>query len=197
MPDYNAIPPRATGLVLATLFRDAAEVKRYHTQRTLRQQTIGAHSFNMLLLLDQVAPGARKEVWQAVMHHDLPELFTGDMPAPIKRLHPELKVVMQEAEEDLVPLYRDLFLTVAEERLVKFCDTLELVLWCMEELRMGNICVKVCIVNGITWLWSTPIDLGDTAQAQYSILRAVTREAFVIGAIAENLLPVNSWSLTE
>jgi len=194
MPDYTQLPQQARGLTLVGLMRDAADVKRYHTHRVLRQQTIGAHSFNMLLLLDQVAPRARKEVFQAIMHHDLPELMTGDVPAPIKRLHPELKVMMQEAEEDLTPLYRELHLTVGEEQLVKFCDTMELVLWCLEEWQMGNRYVKACIVNGLTWLWETPVTIGDSVVAQMELLQNVSRQAFHLDAINGDDLPFTIWS---
>lgn len=194
MPNTTDLDKQARGLTRVGIMRDAAEVKRYHTQRTLRQQTLGAHSFNMLLLVDQLAPMARKEVWQAVMHHDLPELFTGDMPAPIKRLHPELKVIMQEAEEDLTPLYRELHLTVGEEQLVKFCDTMELTLWCLEEWQMGNRYVKACIVNGITWMWEAPMALGDSADAQLELLHSVSEQAFRLRAIVDTDFSANSWS---
>lgn len=143
-----------TPLVWATLFRDAADVKRYHTRRVLRTQTVGAHSFNMLLLIDQVCPDARKEVFLAVMHHDLPEFFTGDMPAPIKRMNQRLSFELEAIEEQLAPLYRDFRLTPDEVKLVKWCDTMELVLWCLEEVELGNRgdAVCECIDNGLQWL---------------------------------------------
>jgi hypothetical protein len=143
-----------TPLVHATLFRDAADVKRYHTQRTIREQTVGQHSFNMLTLLMQVAPDARKEVMTAIIHHDLPELMTGDIPAPIKRLHTELAVLLEEIEDGLAPLAYDCTnMTPQEMRLIKWCDTTELVMWSLEERSMGNKCVESVIHKGMTWLW--------------------------------------------
>jgi 5'-deoxynucleotidase YfbR-like HD superfamily hydrolase len=141
-------------LVVASLFRSAADTKRYHTQRTLRDQTVGQHTFNMLMLVQQVAPDTRKEVLLAVMHHDLPEYFTGDMPAPIKRMHTALKVLMDELEQDLAPLYHEFDLTPAEWALIKWVDLMELVLFSIEELNMGNKYALSVVKNGLDWLLS-------------------------------------------
>lgn len=134
------------------LYREAADVTRYHTKRTLRQQSLGHHSFNMLTMLLVVAPACRKEVIEAVMYHDLPELHTGDVPAPIKRMHPTLGPLLTSIESELYPLFRDIDLTADEVAMVKWLDTMELVLWCLEEKAMGNQYVVHTIVTGMTWV---------------------------------------------
>lgn len=139
-------------IVEAQLYRDAADTLRYHTQRTLRSQTVGQHSFNMLMLIQLIAPDTRKEVLQAVMFHDLPEKFTGDTPAPIKRASPALKVLLDELEMDLTPLYRDFNLTPDEHALVKWVDLMELAMFGLEELRMGNRFAEEVASNGLQWL---------------------------------------------
>lgn len=136
----------------AQMFRDAADVTRYHTQRMIRSQSVGAHSFNVIMLIDQVWPMCRKDLWAAAMHHDLPELHTGDIPAPIKRLQPPLGVLLERIEQDLAPLYKDFRLTVEEERVLKWADTMELTMWCLEERLMGNHWADRCIINGIDWM---------------------------------------------
>jgi 5'-deoxynucleotidase YfbR-like HD superfamily hydrolase len=141
-----------TLLTEATLYRDAADVKRYHTRRVTREQSVGAHSFNMLMLVNMVAPDARKEVFVAIMHHDLPELMTGDIPAPIKRMHDMLGPIMDQLESELAPLYRDCGLTSEEEHLVKWADRMELVLWCLEEFRLGNRYCAETAERGLTWI---------------------------------------------
>lgn len=139
-------------IVQAQLYRDAADTLRYHTQRTLRSQTVGQHSFNMLMLIDLIAPDSRKEVLQAVLFHDLPEKFTGDMPAPIKRASPALKVLMDQLETDLAPLYREFDLTPEEHALVKWVDLMELAMFGLEELSMGNRYAEEVASNGLQWL---------------------------------------------
>lgn len=147
-------------IVENTLYRDAADVDRYHTKRTLRRQTVGQHSFNMIMLIQQVAPGCRKEVLLAAMHHDLPELKTGDIPGPIKRVHPQLGPLMDEIESGLYPLFRDWGLTHEEETLLKWADRMEGCLWCLEEVRMGNTYTARTAEKYMSWMLESREGLG-------------------------------------
>jgi len=148
-------------LVEATLYRDAGAVKRYHVKRTHRTQTIAEHTFGMLMLVKQVTEGhgdyglqSRSTIYEAILHHDLPELMTGDIPAPIKRAHPELGPLIDSIERDLYPLYQEfrLDLTQEEAALLKWADRMELVLWCLEEFRMGNTYMKPTVARGLGWI---------------------------------------------
>lgn len=134
------------------LFRDAAAVKRYHTKRVLREQTLGAHSFDMLTLLLVVYPECRKEVMLACIHHDLPELITGDIPAPIKRADVMLAKRLDMLEVGIAHLYKDFNLTEEEAAMLKWADRMELVLWCLEEYRLGNTFVGATIRRGMGWI---------------------------------------------
>lgn len=145
-------------LVEATLYRDAGAVKRYHVKRTHRTQTIAEHTFGMLMLVKQVAGPFLNEarmvnLYEAILHHDLPELFTGDVPAPIKRAHPGLKPLMDSIEEGLAPLYKNVDDLYPEDAaLVKWADRMELVLWCLEEVRMGNTNLIPTVSRGLGWI---------------------------------------------
>lgn len=180
-------------LTEATLYRDAADVVRYHTKRTHRQQTVGAHSFNMLLLISQVAPDARKEVFIAVMHHDLPELMTGDIPAPIKKMHDLLGPLMDTIEAGLAPLFRDCGLTHEEERLVKWADRMELVLWCLEEYRMGNTYAGETASKGLMWVLESRAEnemyVGGTAASDKLTVEVV--QEFIKLGLEVNIRPLN------
>ena len=145
-------------LVEATLYRDAGAVKRYHVKRTHRTQTIAEHTFGMLMLVKQVtdirATDERKvALYEAILHHDLPELFTGDVPAPIKRVHPELGPLMNSIEEGLAPLYMDAGDLLPEDAvLLKWADRMELVMWCLEEVRLGNTNMIPTVARGLGWI---------------------------------------------
>lgn len=156
----------------AQLFRNSAETKRYHTKRMLREQTVGAHTFNMLLLVRQLAPASRPEVLWACVHHDLPEHFTGDIPAPVKRASTELKVIIDGLESDLAPLYYEPELSVEEWALVKWVDLMELVLFCIEEIRLGNRMPDTLdmVLTGLTWLRDMKAP-NDTAFALWNQVR--------------------------
>lgn len=146
-------------LVEATLYRDAGAVRRYHVQRTLRQQTIAEHTFGMLMLIKQVRAGTfiSPALYDAVLHHDLPELFTGDMPAPIKRAHPDLGPLMDSIEEGLAPLYLEPDLDAEDTALLKWADRMELVLWCLEEIKMGNTHCHAMVKRGLGWILNSVI----------------------------------------
>ncbi len=68
----------------------ANTVKRWHVIDTTRQQTVAEHSFNVCLFVEQIcrlcdhADLIPKAV-QLAIHHDIPEVITGDMPSTAKR----------------------------------------------------------------------------------------------------------------
>ena len=163
-------------LVEATLYRDAGAVKRYHVKRTHRSQSIAEHTFGMLMLIKQINPMCTKNVMNAVLHHDLPELFTGDIPAPIKRVHPELGPLMDSIEEDLAPLFQDFLITVPEAILLKWADRMELVLWCLEEVRLGNSYCRPTVARGLGWILMAKMP--DNAQ---ELTAEVVADAWTLG----------------
>lgn len=169
-------------LVEATLYRDAGAVKRYHVKRTHRYQTIAEHTFGMLMLVKQVTAGKlsderKVDLYEAILHHDLPELFTGDIPAPIKRVHPDLGPLMDSIEEGLTPLYMNVEDLFPEDAvLVKWADRMELVLWCLEEVRMGNTNLIPTVARGLGWILAVRIP--DCAQA---LTEEVVADALTVG----------------
>lgn len=141
----------STPLTDATLLRDAAAVKRYHTKRTVRAQTNGQHSFDMLTLLLTVLPFCSKQLMLAVMLHDLPELVTGDTPGPAKRSNPVLSNALADMEESTgILFYSGQHLTEEERTILKWLDRMEAVLWCMEEYQLGNQNIVTTMKCGLT-----------------------------------------------
>lgn len=145
-------------LVEAKLYRDAGNVQRYHVKRTHRRQTVAEHTFGMLMLVKQVLahteinPDRVVLMYNYILHHDLPELMTGDIPAPIKRAHPTLGPMLDSIEADMHPLYLDAAMTPGELALIKWADRMELVLWCLEEVRMGNTYCTTTVARGLGWI---------------------------------------------
>lgn len=123
------------------LLRQAGGVTRYHTERNLRLQSVAEHSWNVALLVLKFNPDARKELVVEALLHDTPEVFTGDVPAPAKWASTKLNAALRPLEiearkqQGTWPPAR---LTKDERTLLKFCDGAELLLWCLEEARMGN-----------------------------------------------------------
>ena len=88
----------------------------------------------------------------AALFHDASEIYTGDMPTPVKYFNPEIMTAYKQVEslaaekllstlpEPLVPTYRELL--CEEDRdiaaLVKAADKLSAYIKCLEELKSGS-----------------------------------------------------------
>jgi len=120
--------------------RFAGEVERYHAWRTLRRQSVGEHTWQVLRIYDEIFGLHDAEVARWILWHDAPELITGDVPFQTKRRWPEVKKALTEAEEvasrelDIVwPEITDL-----QRARIKLCDVLEMYEFGVREVQMGN-----------------------------------------------------------
>jgi 5'-deoxynucleotidase YfbR-like HD superfamily hydrolase len=122
-----------------TELRNGSSTLRWHTRRTIRQQTVADHSHGVALLVSELFPHASTNLYRAVLRHDLAEGFTGDIPATAKWANPELAHALQKVEVEWhTRTNTQILLTTGEACILKWCDMMELVLWCMEEASMGN-----------------------------------------------------------
>ena len=110
-----------------------------HALAVIRNEKFGGH-------LD---PGA---VAAAALYHDASEIFTGDMPTPIKYHDPAIRAAYKDVEAvasrkllDLLPpelqnAYRPILLEEDGEirQVVKAADKLSAYIKCVEELKAGN-----------------------------------------------------------
>lgn len=138
-------------------------ISRWALMRNTRQETVQEHSFDVVVLAHALAElsnrrfGGQVDVEQCVLlaaYHDAPEIFTGDMPTPVKYDNEDIRRAYQQVEElsaekllamlpaDLQEAYRPLFFPgdnwVEERRLVKAADKLSALIKCVEELGQGN-----------------------------------------------------------
>lgn len=134
---------------------NGAETKRYHTWPTLREQTVGAHSFSVAMIVALIAQeadphdgeGLTAPLLMAALTHDLPEHKLGDLPAPAKRSLPALengksfRAHWGEMEVELlkgVGLDWEAMLGPQQLRWLKLADSMDGALWCVRERAMGN-----------------------------------------------------------
>ena len=137
-------------------------ISRWALMRNTRQETVQEHSFDVLVLAHALAEltnrrfGGTVDVEKCVLlaaYHDAPEIFTGDMPTPVKYDNEDIRRAYQKVErlssekllgmlpDDLEAVYRPLFFPEkAEEevRIVKAADKLSALIKCVEELGQGN-----------------------------------------------------------
>jgi 5'-deoxynucleotidase YfbR-like HD superfamily hydrolase len=135
------------------LLRAGGCVQRYHTARTLRVQTVADHSWGVAALVAKVYPAAGPTLFRAALFHDVSETFTGDIPATAKWKHPELR-----AAENAASTHYNTMLGIEHElsgfeySILKWCDMMELLLWCAEEARMGNTFIVDILRNATEYI---------------------------------------------
>jgi 5'-deoxynucleotidase YfbR-like HD superfamily hydrolase len=86
-----------------------------------------------------VKPDASVELLRAALKHDVAEVITGDVPTTAKWAYDGIEPALRHAEARIVHDF-DLGeeLTLAEKKLIKFADLMELTLFCLEEVEIGN-----------------------------------------------------------
>lgn len=133
------------GLVEAVLrLREAGKVERCHTLPISGRHgyTVGQHCYDMLSLLVALHPDPRGALFKAVMYHDAHERWTGDIPGALKYLSKDLAHTMDEQKAKIDELLGfDVhmeFLTVEEKKWLKALDRIEFLLWCEDQVHLGN-----------------------------------------------------------
>lgn len=81
--------PREIGLTLADVLR-SSDVNRWQIVRTSRHQSVAEHTFNVMLIALDIADSMGIEdqpsIMKCALMHDLPEVLTGDVATPTKRV---------------------------------------------------------------------------------------------------------------
>jgi len=119
---------------------ESSGVSRFHAVPGLAQQTIAQHSWGVSMLCQYFNPECRKELVLAALTHDCTELVTGDIPATAKWESPELKIILDQIESKTEQEWGIQFtLDEDEKRLLKLCDGLEGMNYCLERRRHGEL----------------------------------------------------------
>jgi len=139
--------------------REGGFVKRCHTKFMHREYTVGQHSFNMLALLMVFHPNPSTNLIKAVVLHDVPERWTGDLPTPVKYLAPGMKAEINTFEKAILKqIHPEIELTAEETFWLKSVDMVELWQWCQEEQALGNTSVKAMKDECLAIIWRLDSD---------------------------------------
>lgn len=130
----------------------SGRVMRWHRQETIRQQSVGEHTYGVLWLVLLLTDfGASADLLKAALAHDMPEHVTGDMPAPTKRL-PGVTAALDVLERKvmdglgLLHLHPE-NLPPIESEVLSWADGLEGLMFCSREMDMGNTLIRESFVN--------------------------------------------------
>jgi 5'-deoxynucleotidase len=138
-------------------------IKRWGLMRNTRSENLAEHSFDTaciahaLALLRNTRFGGDADVCRVVMlamYHDSAEIFTGDMPTPVKYFNSGIRGAYKDVEkasldrllsylpDDIRGAYEDVMVPNEYDhelwRIVKAADKLSALVKCIEESKAGN-----------------------------------------------------------
>ena len=116
------------------------QVKRFHTEATIGQETVAEHSFGVAMICHYLKERPSARLINAALFHDLAEQVTGDIPAPTKWKHPLFSAFLGGIEEDFDETYelKRESLTEEEAIILKNADSLQCMWYCIEQRKLGN-----------------------------------------------------------
>ena len=124
-----------------TAIRTGGGVERCHGIRHQGSYSVAAHTWGILTLIYALWPGDFPRLAASVLFHDVPEAWTGDIPAPTKRYNGAVRAAIASMEDTILarlklPNVDDLCLHDLAR--VKAADRLELYFWAKEQQAEGN-----------------------------------------------------------
>lgn len=132
----------------------AGRITRYHTEPMITRQDVGNHTYGLMHIILAIEPDASADLFVAALEHDVPELATGDVPAPAKWYNPDLDKALRSAEQKFIDEYdvRTPALNAYEYDVLKVADMAELVLHMVHEYSLGNRNAKKICIRGMHYL---------------------------------------------
>ena len=143
----------------AMLFR-MKHIKRWGIMHSLIPDYLSTHSLEVAFIAHSLAIIGNSyfgknydcdAIAVKAMYHDVPEIFTGDIPTPVKYFSDETKIAYSSVESaslnklsDMLPNdFRDKYVsyfehTEEEHVLIKAADRISAYIKCMEEKNYGN-----------------------------------------------------------
>lgn len=118
--------------------REAAAVQRCHTIPHVGSYSVGQHCHDALSLLFILHPKPSPKLIRALHFHDVAERWVGDMPTLAKRIDVLGKALDIVETKVLAELGHTYGLSKDEQRWLHAIDAVEFMLWCMDQLAMGN-----------------------------------------------------------
>lgn len=121
---------------------NGGETKRCHTLRTVHEESVASHSFGVAWMCVYLTGGNPSTgLLLSALTHDLPEQFTGDVPADAKREIPGLKTLLSVHEDDWCRnrgLDYQHNINKSDTLVLRLADSCHLMWKCIYERSLGN-----------------------------------------------------------
>ena len=121
---------------------------RYNPRTKIANESVAEHSFFVALFTAMIAEklemsdSEKLRCITKALIHDLPEIDISDIPHNVKRKYPEIKEVVERAENEwfkkFMPSFENLCTTEEEDDIVEIADIYSVVQYCENERRLGN-----------------------------------------------------------
>lgn len=122
-----------------SVMREASRVEREHTMPHHGSYTNGQHSYDMATLLIMFHPEPSMDLMKAVLLHNVPDRYTGDVPEPAQQSDGEFgkrMAIMAVRIKQSLGISFDL--TDQDRVWLRALDKTEQFLWAKEQIMMGN-----------------------------------------------------------
>lgn len=140
--------------------REGGQTQRCHTMQYIHPYNVAIHSYNALSLLLVLHPNPSVNLIKAVLWHDVPERWTGDVPSPAKWASTNLKEALDLLEQKILIALdiSDAFQQLTKEELqwLTAVDLLELWVWGKEQFQLGNTDMQTMLMK----VWYKVLDCG-------------------------------------
>ena len=124
---------------LIEFIHNGGGVRRFHTVRTLTDNTVAEHSFGVAWFAWLLTEGtARPKLLMACLAHDLAEQLVGDVPSPAKRALGVGNDLDELENKILEGQGLSFSLTPEEQRTLKLADCFDGMMFCLRERKMGS-----------------------------------------------------------
>jgi 5'-deoxynucleotidase len=160
-------------------------IERWGIVRMHRRGSVGAHSQRVAIYADQIAttlgldPADRYAVIRYALWHDAAEVFTGDLPSPLKHHLIDPEALLDYETEELADRFPggewdDGLLSNAARSIVKLADLLDAALWLVVEKRMGNTLIGTVYDDVVRALHLAIEELPGSVEQRLAVSSAVT-----------------------
>lgn len=148
---------------MITELRRGMNVKRFHAEERIREESVGHHSANVCCIILRLCPDASRALLITALLHDVAEGHTGDIPYPTKQASLNIRegLKIMEYEWLIANKIPNPGLTEDEAQLLKLADMMDLVLSSLEEMGRGNRFAKRCVEAGQKYIqgMDIPVEL--------------------------------------
>lgn len=127
-----------------------ASLIRFNQRLRIHSENVAEHSEFVALFCTEILskldlpPEMERDVMILAVMHDIPEIYTSDVPYPVKCAYPEIETVLREAEKDYIvknyKKFSDILLNphLLVKAIMKLADVYSVLQYCLIEQQLGN-----------------------------------------------------------